>query len=293
MPVEGMKRVNRNNPCPVCGKPDWCLTAPDNSAAICARIEEGSIKKCREAGYLHILRNRHNRHNGHKSSANWRRVLKSVSIGKEQSIDFGQLARRYQQHLRSEKLAALADSLGVSTQSLSRLGVGWDGEAYTFPMSNDFGNIIGIRRRFPNGRKVSVKGSKNGLFIPGKLSADGFLLVCEGITDTAAALYLGFSAIGRPNCNSRIDLVLRYVRGRDVVIVGDNDYAGKAGAEKLAAKLALCCSDVRIVYPPAPIKDLRAWLRAGLTAEDLNRYISGAEPVRTKIRFKCICNHVE
>ena len=53
-------------PCPVCGKPDWCLVAEDGSAAICARIEEGSVKRCGDAGWLHILReNGYNRHNGH------------------------------------------------------------------------------------------------------------------------------------------------------------------------------------------------------------------------------------
>ncbi len=32
-------RVTRQNRCPVCGKPDWCLVSPDGEAAICARIE--------------------------------------------------------------------------------------------------------------------------------------------------------------------------------------------------------------------------------------------------------------
>jgi len=52
---EKMQRVNRQRPCPVCGKPDWCLVAPDKSAAICARIEESSVKRCGDAGWLHIL----------------------------------------------------------------------------------------------------------------------------------------------------------------------------------------------------------------------------------------------
>jgi len=72
-------------------------------------------------------------------------------------------------------------------------------------MSNDFGKIIGIRRRLPNGRKISLTSSKTGLFIPADLSPEGLLLICEGPTDTAAALDLGFAAIGRPNCNSCVD----------------------------------------------------------------------------------------
>ena len=50
-----MPRVNKQNPCPVCGKPDWCLVAEDGSAAICKRIKDGSVKSCGDAGYLHIL----------------------------------------------------------------------------------------------------------------------------------------------------------------------------------------------------------------------------------------------
>jgi hypothetical protein len=293
MASEKMRRVSKRNPCPICGKPDWCLLAQDMSAAICARVEENSVKKCGAAGYLHILRNRHNGHDRHKCRVNRRRLVTNISSAGDTPQDFRELASRYQQQLTSQKLDALADSLRVSTKSLSRLGVGWDDKAFTFPMYNDFGNIIGIRRRFLNGHKVSVKGSKSGLFIPHELSVDGFQLVCEGATDTAAALDLGFSAIGRPNCNSRITMVSRFVKGREVVIISDNDDVGRAGAEKLAATLIHYCPDVRIVQPPASIKDLRAWLRAGLTPEDLNKTISGAEPVKTKVRFKCAGKYTE
>ena len=290
---EKMRRVSRRTPCPVCGRPDWCLVAKDGSAVICPRVAEGSVKKCGDAGYLHILENRHNGHDRHKCRVNERRLVTSVQIGNTSSKDFSQLARHYRQQLTDERLDVLANSLGVSMMSLRRLNIGSDGEAFTIPFSNDVGKTIGIQRRFPNGRKVSVTGSRIGLFVPLGLPTEGILLICEGPTDTAAGLDLGYAAIGRPNCSSRIKTVSRFVRGRDVVIVGDNDDAGKAGAEKLAAKLALCCPDVRIVCPPTGTKDLRAWLRVGLTAEDLNRDIFNAEPVRTKVRFKCVGNHVE
>src|SRR5207248_11062007 len=45
--------VSRERPCPVCGKPDWCLVAEDGTAAICQRV--GSGKRCGEAGWLHRL----------------------------------------------------------------------------------------------------------------------------------------------------------------------------------------------------------------------------------------------
>jgi hypothetical protein len=282
-----MLRVSRRKPCPVCGRPDWCLVAEDGSAAICARIVEGSVKKCGEAGYLHILIDRHNGHDRHKRSANKRRLVTNVPMALNTSSNFGRLARQYQQQLTTERLSALANSLNVSAASLQRLTIGWDGNSYTFPMCNDLGNVIGIQRRFLGGRKISVTGSKIGLFVPSDLLVDGILLICEGPTDTAAALDLGYAAIGRPNCNSRIRMVARFVSGREVVIVGDNDDVGRAGAEKLATKLALCCPAVRILYPPASIKDLRNWWQAGLTAEEFSGIILDTEPIKTEIRFKC------
>lgn len=286
MAIEKMRRVSKQNPCPICCKPDWCLVTVDGSAVICPRVEEGSVKRCGEAGYLHILIDRHNRHNGHKFSVNRRRLLKSVSIGREQLRDFGQLAKRYQQQLRTEELDVLADLLGVSAQSLERLNVGWDGKAYTFPMSNYFGKIIGIRRRFPSGRKVSVVDSKSGLFIPKGLSTDGFLLVCEGATDTAAALDLAFPAIGRPSCNSKVEMTANLARGRTVVIVSDNDKVGQTGSKRLARVLSLFCPSVKIVYPPGGSKDLRQWLKAGLSKETLQELIQKTKPIEVRISFK-------
>ena len=281
---EKMLRVSRENSCPVCDKPDWCLVAEDGSAAICARIEEGSVKKCGDAGWLHVLRN--NGHNGHRRSASKRQVLKSFPLNRCQARDFSMLAEQYQQQLTQRQLEGLSGSLGVSSQSLRRLGMGWDGRAFTFPMSNDFGKIIGIRRRFPNGRKVSMTGSRTGLFVPEGLPESGLLLICEGATDTAAALDLDFAALGRPSCNSRVDMTARFVKGRKVVIVGDNDKVGKVGAEKLASALILYCWSVKLIFPSDGTKDLRRWLQTGLTQEKLQQIIDKKEELQIKISFK-------
>ena len=41
----------RQNQCPVCLKPDWCLIAKDGNACICARIQ--SNQRVGDAGWLH------------------------------------------------------------------------------------------------------------------------------------------------------------------------------------------------------------------------------------------------
>jgi DNA primase len=153
-------------------------------------------------------------------------------------------------------------------------------------MSDAAGNVIGIRRRFPNGSKVSIKGGKTGLFAPAGLDGSSPLLVCEGPTDTAAALDLGFDAIGRPNCNSRIEMTAALARSRAIAIVSDNDGVGRAGSKRLAGILSLVCPSVRIIHPPEGIKDLRQWLRAGLNSESLRQIIEEARPIEIRIGFK-------
>jgi hypothetical protein len=292
MVIEKMERVTRSNPCPICGHGDWCLVATDGSAAICPRIKEGAVKKCGDAGYLHILEDGHNGHDRHKHGAKWRHTL-TVALGQGcQAQDFEELSARCQSQLAGERLQALACTLSVSTGSLQRLRVGWDGRAFTFPMSDDRGKVIGIRRRFPNGGKASVKGSKTGLFIPIDLTGSGPLLLCEGPTDAAAALDLGLDAIGRPNCNSVVKMTAVAAKGRtEIVVVADNDSVGRTGAEKLAGTLALGCPCVKIVVPPDGVKDLRQWFNAGLTSAVLRETVSAAPTVGVKVRFSCVCAH--
>jgi hypothetical protein len=44
--IEGkLYPVSKNNPCPICDKPDWCLIKDDNSIAICNRIENDKPTK--------------------------------------------------------------------------------------------------------------------------------------------------------------------------------------------------------------------------------------------------------
>ena len=273
-----MKRVNRQRPCPICGKPDWCLAAEDNSAAICQRIQEGSVKRCGDAGWLHILIERNR--NFQKRNRYTSRI--SIDFGKQKN--FNGLSKLYQSQLTKERLLRLSNQLKISAESLTRLNIGWDGKAYTFPMSDDTGKTIGIRRRFPNGAKVSVQSSKAGLFIPLGLKADATVLICEGATDTAAAIDLGVQAIGRPNCNSLIEMTAWAVRDyEEIVIVADNDAPGRLGAGKLADYLSVRFLNVKVIFPPEGIKDLRQWFNQGLTSDCLKQFIEKTTPVNLQV----------
>jgi len=248
-----MLRVNKRHPCPICEKSDWCLYSEDGTAAICARISEGSRKKCGDAGWLHILK------------ADKKKVLRlgntSLRMGNEQKKlpNFAKLAKQYQDRISQRQVRWLGASLGITPKSLQRLCVGFDGNAFCFPMRDENMRIIGIRRRFGDGHKKALAGSCNGLFIPTGLSNDKPLFICEGPTDCATALDLGFEAIGRPNCDSKIEMTVRFAKGRKIMIICDNDSPGRSGAKKLAKKLIEHCPEVKIICPPVAGMDLREW----------------------------------
>jgi DNA primase len=124
------------------------------------------------------------------------------------------------------------------------------------------------------------------LFVPHDLPERVHTLaICEGPSDTAAALSLGLAAVGRPSCLSCVEHCVRLVRQREVksaVVVADADAPGIAGARRLAIALRPYAPDVRVVVPPA--KDLREWVRGGATQGELITLIEQAERVSLKTR---------
>ncbi|HDY89745.1 MAG TPA: hypothetical protein ENH82_16725 [bacterium] len=86
------------------------------------------------------------------------------------------------------------------------------------------------------------------------------IIVVEGHSDTAAAMDLGFVAVGRPSAEGGQSLLPTLLRGQEVIVVGDNDAgAGKRGMESVFQTLSPICKRVTKVLPPAQFKDLRQW----------------------------------
>jgi hypothetical protein len=73
--------------------------------------------------------------------------------------DFKALHEQYVRQIIPQQLDELSRLLGVSVPSLIRLGTGWCGESFTFPMYNEKRIIIGIRRRFQDGRNPGQAGA--------------------------------------------------------------------------------------------------------------------------------------
>ena len=271
-------RVSKRRPCPVCERPDWCLFTGDPdapTAAICARVE--SPKRCGEAGWFHRLRD-----DPLRLPTRTRRVAVPTKAPTEKPIlDFGAFAWQCHLGMIPDALRRFAEELGVSARNLRRLLVGWSlsHRAWSFPMSDAAGSIVGIRLRLPGGRKLAIKGGREGLFLPSDLPDGGRLLVCEGATDTAALLDLGFAAVGRPSCTGgtrHLVELLRTRRPAEVIVVADSDAPGRAGAQRLAAALVAYCAVVKVIIPPNGTKDAREWKQAGATAADVAAAIDAA-----------------
>ncbi len=206
------------------------------------------------------------------------------------------MAADFRAAVRPAALARLAAALGVTVASLTRLGIGWSAEhwAWAFPMLDIDGQVLGIRLRRAGGKKTSVRGGREGLFIPEALDLGGRLLVCEGPTDAAAVLDLGFSAVGRPSCLGGVKLLVELVqrvKPAEVVIAGDGDEPGQRGAESLASVLTAYCPAVRIITPPTPFKDARAWRQGGATAADVQLLIDAAPVRRLKLTIRKAGGH--
>ena len=86
----------------------------------------------------------------------------------------------FQRQLRPESLERLTGRLGVSAESLRALDVGFVRHAYTFPMRDADGQVIGFAlRTFKDDSKIVLEGSRNGLFVPRYVTPGNVQLIVE------------------------------------------------------------------------------------------------------------------
>ncbi len=265
--------------CPICDHADWCLVAADGSACICPRIE--SNKRIGDAGWLHRL-------NGATARVIAGNTARPPSTPRLSVEALTRLVGRFQRDLSAKRVNGLAHSLGVTAESLHRLGIGWswDHTAFAFPMSGADGRVRGIRLRTLSGRKFCIPGSTIGLFIPRGLRPEDHLLAAEGESDTGALLDFGFSVVGRPSCSSGTALLVELVKLHHpsyVTVVADAGEPGQRGAAALASTLAAHVPTVKVISPPAGIGDAREWKRRGARRHDILAAIEAVEPVKLRI----------
>lgn len=278
-------RTSRRQRCPICGKPDGCLIAPDGTAAICMRIESEQRVGDKGAGWLHRLT--------HDFLPPLREPVRADRPLRPK-VDWQARADRYARQLTGDGRKYLSDQIAVGTSALSRQRVGWcpSRSVWTWPMQAADGNVVGIRTRDANGKKRADAGSDgNGLFLGPDLCSE-YLLICEGPTDTAALIDCGYlSVAGRPSCRggSRyvIDIIER-LQPTAIVLIPDNDQAGLSGFADLAAAIAnaevISIDHIDAITPPPGISDVRDWAqksrehltgRIAATLENIKRRTEG------------------
>lgn len=192
-----------------------------------------------------------------------------------------------------------ADKLGINCEILRRLHVGFDGRAYSFPMFGADNELTGIRLRTLDGKKYSYRGGENGLFVPlWSFRSQYPVIITEGESDCAAALQMGFQAIGIPGKSQCKGMLAGWLKNQgfdSAVIVADNDNPGEQGAKDLAKFLAFNHAiATRIINPPNQYKDFRQWFNSGArfheVASRINaaKYQIGSEVARTfnKLRIQ-------
>jgi len=262
-PDDEWHRVSRNYPCPVCGKPDWCGYFGRREQPVlvnCQRCE--SSRPSKTGGWIH--------HYADGVIVTTRR--KRIEKPQDKPASLFPLLDEYADRITTELIDQLATDIGVNPDSLVRLRVGWDGQAYTIPVLSGDGRLQGIQRRLPNGKKLSVVGSRmsGGFFIPRDLERGRAVFITEGASDCAAVLSLGLNAVGRYNAQHYPSALLALhnnLRAPGYVIVADQGTAIEKRTAIEDAKFLNQHAVTRVVYPP--YKDVRAWLKHGLTLEQL------------------------
>ena len=190
-------------------------------------------------------------------------------------INWTALSQTYEQCAIAElRYHWLMDEWDVQRSTLEILNLGWDEEAFTFPMRNEFFEVCGMQRRFMGGKKRSVKGSQLGCIIPSTIDFGDVILICEGVHDTAAVIDLGFEAIGRPGASTCYTIAASVVSGCKVLIVPDNDEVGIAGARELARQVTKDASACGIL-------STKSW-----RCKDISELVAirGKKDVRNKIK---------
>lgn len=273
-------RVSKPEPCPVCGKPDYCTRTIDGTAVKCMRVESDKPIEGSDGGlgWLHLLEN----------------PLPPLPAPKEvkKKADWGKECKAMFEHEQAHaKRCAVADSLSVSVESLEslRVGIGWDewngAEFSSWPSRDSNGRCIGYIRRYNDSAKRTNQGGSTGVFYASKWwTRPGPLFVVEGGSDVAACESNKLCAIGRASNTMSGEcirhMIVKQNCKKKVIVVAERDEAperrgtvqacpvnclgcsycwpGLFGAKKVASEI-----NASWVLVPHGYKDIRELLSKG------------------------------
>jgi hypothetical protein len=272
------RRVNRGNRCPICGHADWCIISADGEYVLCPRIEDGAFRTA-GCGNIHRL-------NGQA------RKMPISGRPKAESYEPERIRRIYSKLDFSDKaLRPLAERLGLEVWPLQMLGVGYKVGVWYTPTvrfgKNGKPEITGLLKRRCDGFKFSEKGSQLGVIIGRNFfeRRGSEIVVCEGTSDCATMLQLGYRVIGKPSVRIGDGIITQIARmnpsgdsGKIIIVADDDsDKPEKNSSYKIGLKRAVALANrfpqgrARIMINP-DYKDVRQWYLSGtFSYSDFNK----------------------
>ena len=147
---------------------------------------------------------------------------------------------------------------GLTHDTIGRFLLGWDGKRYTIPAIYR-GIPFGVKRRQSDvddgipAKYISLTGSRVGIFNADALWTAHDVVICEGEIDAMLLCQVGYNAVSSTGGAGtwKPEWAKLFAAVRSIIILYDNDAAGRDGALKVRATLARA----RIATYPDGIKD--------------------------------------
>lgn len=187
------------------------------------------------------------------------------------------LSDKYASMLKDRALIDLTTERGIDADTFKRWKIGWTGQRYAIPVREASGSMTDLRviKLFPKkGPLMSTKGMSTGLFgahlvKPGK----GKIYICEGEWDAMALDMLARKlkkdavVVGVPGAGTFKVHWVELFRGKEVIVLYDNDEAGENGERVVAQKLKGVAASLKFIHWDQGMEvgfDVRDWVRNGL-----------------------------
>lgn len=164
----------------------------------------------------------------------------------------------------------------------------WGEIAATYPYTDEDGKLLfevcrfipkSFRPRRPDGR-WTLSGVRRVLYRLPEVSETAILFVVEGEKDVETLREHGFVATCNPGGAGKWrPEYSEFLRGRECILIPDQDAAGLAHAAQVARALMGVAQDLRLIELPEKYKDISAWFAAGHSEVELITILEGVDHV--------------
>ncbi len=216
-------RVKKSEPCPICGKPDFCTRTTDGTAIRCTRVESEKPSADKNGGIAWL----HSMSDPLPPLPPPKEIEKKADWTKECKAMFGHEKAHSKRRVLSHDL-----SVSVNSLELLRVGIGWDEhngvEFSSWPSRDSAGRCIGYVRRYHGGSKKTNQGGSTGVFYSSRwCHHPGPVFVVEGGSDVAACESNDLCAIGRASntCGWHWikEMISKHCPFKKIIVVGERD----------------------------------------------------------------------